>query len=217
MTTTGDPADTSTTFSARLREATWGDHEKAEQAPFMQELLAGQVDKAGYASLVAQHHFGYQALEAAADTMRDDPVASAFVTDALTRMPALEADLADLLGEGWADQITASDATQRYVARINEVCSTWAGGFIAHHYVRYMGDLSGGQFIGRVIDRTFGFADHAGTRFYVFDQIEDIKAFKERYRQLLDDAPWDEAEQRRVIDEILLAYQLNTAVLNELP
>ena len=36
--------------------------------------------------------------------MRDDPLAAAFITPKLTRLPAIEADLDFLLGAGWRDR-----------------------------------------------------------------------------------------------------------------
>ena len=52
-------------------------------------------------------------------------------------------------------------------------------------------------------------------QFYVFPGIPDYKAFKIDYRDALDAAGWDEAEQAKVIDEVLTAYRLNTKVLVE--
>lgn len=213
MTTT---ADTAPTTSEAIRAASWNAHQAAEGAPFMGELMAGKLDRSRYAELVAQHHFAYVVLEEAAEAMADDPVAKPFVFPELTRVPSLEADLAFLLGDDWRDQITANPGTQAYCARMREVCFDWPAGFVAHHYVRYLGDLSGGQFIGKVVERTYDLPDHAGARFYVFDQIDDPKAFKERYRQLLDAAPWDADEQARMTDEVLRAYELNTQVLVDL-
>ena len=40
--------------------------------------------------------------------------------------------------------------------------------------------------------------------------------FKEVYREQLDAAPWDAAEQERVIDEVLLAYRFNTELFEDL-
>ncbi|MCP9947801.1 biliverdin-producing heme oxygenase [Actinomadura madurae] len=51
-------------------------------------------------------------------------------------------------------------------------------------------------------------------RFYRFPGKP--KAYKERYRALLDAAPWDAAEQDRVIAEVKAAYRLNAAVTAEL-
>src|SRR3546814_10316408 len=110
--------------------------------------------------------------------MRTDPVASVFITDRLTRLPALEADLEFLIGPDWRERIHPLPTTERYVDRIRTVGTAWAGGFVAHHYTRYLGDLSGGQFIGRLMQRRFGFETN-GIGFYLFDDIADPKAFKD--------------------------------------
>ncbi|MEV8273486.1 biliverdin-producing heme oxygenase [Microbacterium sp. NPDC077184] len=204
-----------TPFSTALRERSSGAHSTSEQAGFMADLMKGEGTRDDYVALVAQHWFIYDALEAAADRMREDPIAAPFITDKLTRLPALEADLSFLLGPQWRDRITPLPTTQRYVERITQVGRTWPGGFVAHHYTRYLGDLSGGQFIGRLMARRFGFETN-GIGFYLFDDIADPKAFKEIYREQLDAAPWDADEQARVIDEVLLAYRFNTELFDDL-
>jgi len=208
--------DERTSFSAALKAATWSDHEAAESSPFMDALLGGDVTPEGYAALLAQQLYAYRIIEDAAATMADDPVAGRFVFDELTRVPALEADLAAILGDGWRERISPSAATEAYCERLSEVCTTWAGGFVAHHYTRYMGDLSGGQFIGRVVRRALGIDEHRGAAFYHFEHIPDLKAFKDEYRDRLDAAPWDAQERERIIEEIRLAYRHNTAVLASL-
>ncbi|MFT4307571.1 MAG: biliverdin-producing heme oxygenase [Microbacterium sp.] len=202
-------------FSTALRERSAGAHSGSEGAGFMSDLIKGEGTREDYVALVAQHWFIYGALEAAAERMKADPVASVFITDRLTRLPALEADLEFLLGPDWRERITPLPTTQRYVERIDRVGATWPGGFIAHHYTRYLGDLSGGQFIGRLMARRFGF-DTNGIGFYLFADIADPKEFKEVYREQLDAAPWDEAEKERVIDEVLLAYRFNTELFEDL-
>ncbi|MBN9202193.1 MAG: heme oxygenase [Microbacterium sp. SCN 70-18] len=204
-----------TPFSTALRERSSGAHSTSEQAGFMADLVKGEGTRDDYVALVAQHWFIYDALESAAVRMREDPIAAAFITDKLTRLPALEADLSFLLGPQWRDRITPLPTTQRYVERITQVGATWPGGFVAHHYTRYLGDLSGGQFIGRLMARRFGFETN-GIGFYLFDDIADPKAFKEIYREQLDAAPWDADEQARVIDEVLLAYRFNTELFDDL-
>ncbi len=203
-------------FSAAIRQATWDAHGDAEQASYLSDLVAGRVDRRGYADLVAQHHFAYLSLEAASELMRDDPVAGGFVDDALTRGPALVADLESLLGPGWRDQVAPSDATAAYVARMDEVCRTWPGGFVAHHYVRYLGDLSGGQMLRGTIEEVYGIDATSGTAFYDFAKLTDLTAYKDAYRARLDSAPWDDEERARIIDEVLLGYRHNTEVLEEL-
>ncbi len=202
-------------FSTALRERSHGAHSQSEHAGFMADLMSGAGTREDYISLVAQHWFVYEALEAATERMRRDPVAAEFITDRLTRLPALAADLEFLIGDDWHDRIAPLPATARYVERINQVGATWPGGFVAHHYTRYLGDLSGGLFIGRVMARRFGFGTN-GIGFYLFDEIADPAEFKNAYRAQLDAAPWDEAEQARVIDEVLVAYRLNTELFDDL-
>lgn len=203
-------------FSQALRERTWSSHGDSEGASFMKDLMSGEGTREDYIALVVQHYFIYEALEAAASTFASDPVASAFISPQLTRMPALEQDLAFLLGPDWRTEITALPTTLRYVDRINEIAAEgWAGGFIAHHYTRYMGDLSGGQAIGRLMQRHFGF-DTNGVGFYLFDQIASPKQFKDTYREQLDSVAWSDEERERVIDEVVTAYRFNTELFVDL-
>jgi heme oxygenase len=202
-------------FSAALRERSSSAHSSSERSGFMADLLEGAGTREDYIALVAQHWFIYDALESAAEQMRRDPVASVFISDKLTRLPALEADLAFLLGDDWRDRISPLPTTRAYVERIRQVGATWPGGFVAHHYTRYLGDLSGGLFIGRLMARRFGFETN-GIGFYLFDEIADPRAFKEVYREQLDAAPWDADEQERVIGEVLRAYRYNTELFEDL-
>jgi heme oxygenase len=203
-------------FSQALRERTWTGHGESEGAGFMHDLMTGKGTREDYVALVVQHYFVYEALESAATRFAEDAAARPFLSDQLTRIPPLEADLAFLLGDDWRDQITPLPTTERYVARIREIeADGWVGGFVAHHYTRYLGDLSGGQAIGRLMKRHFGFETN-GILFYLFDQIADPKAFKETYRDQLDAAGWDAEERERVIDEVLLAYRFNTEMFEDL-
>mgnify|MGYP001029664166 FL=1 len=203
-------------FSTALRERSRSAHSGSEHAGFMADLMRGEGTRDDYVALVAQHWFVYEALERAAATFAQDPIAAPFITEKLTRLPALEADLTYLIGDDWRERIAPVPTTERYVARIDEVTAQgWAGGFVAHHYTRYLGDLSGGQFIGKLMARQFDLGTN-GIGFYVFDEIADPAAFKDVYREQLDAAPWDAMEAERVIDEVLHAYQLNTDLFVDL-
>ncbi|GAB4048900.1 hypothetical protein GCM10028775_15050 [Catellatospora paridis] len=204
-------------FSARLRAATWSDHSSAEQTTFLDDLTRGRLTVAAHAALTAQHYLVYQVLEEAAAHWSGDPVAAGFHDDALTRLPALAEDLAFLLGADWRDALTPVATTAEYTARLRQVAFTWPSGFVAHHYNRYLGDLSGGQYVARALARSYGLAlGGDGLRFYAFDGIADLTAFKDAYRARLDAAPWDAAEQDRIIEEVKLAYRLNTDLLADL-
>ncbi|MGO2152230.1 MAG: heme oxygenase (biliverdin-producing) [Microbacterium gubbeenense] len=204
-----------TALSSVIRERTREAHSSSEGASFMSTLLRGERTRDDYISLVAQHYFIYEALEGATERMRHEPIAARFISDRLARLPALEADLSFLIGDNWRDRIAPLPATARYAARIDQVGATWVGGFVAHHYTRYLGDLSGGIHIGRVLKRQFDF-DTNGIGFYLFGDIADPSEFKNVYREELDAVPWDEVEKERVIAEVLTAYRFNTEVFEDL-
>jgi heme oxygenase len=199
-------------LSVRLRSGTRLDHDAAQGSGFLDALAAGTLPRQAYADLAAQHWFIYETLEQAAGAMAADPVAGAFVFPELTRLPALSEDLATLLGP--APALSALPATQEYRARLRAVAFDQPWAFIAHHYTRYLGDLSGGQYLGPAIAKAYGL-NGAGHRFFVFDGVSP-PAFRTRYRELLDGLAFSPAEEQNFLAEVAEAYRLNIAVLREL-
>ena len=212
------PTDQPTTerFSDVIRTTTFSDHETAAMSGFMTALFEERLPVQDYTSMVAQHWYAYDVLERAGDSLADHPVAGAFVVESLRRIPSLEADLVHLVGDDWRDRIQASAATTAYVDRMAEVCFDQPEAFVAHHYTRYMGDLSGGQMIGKIARRTYQLEPGAGAAFYEFPDIEDLTAFKDGYRRQLDVADWTADERERLLAEVVVAYRLNTQVFSDL-
>lgn len=202
-------------LSTRLRDATKDEHERTESAPFVVALMAGELDRGAYAALLGQSYHFYSVLEEAGERWRGDAVVGPFLTDALSRRSALEADLAWLLGPGWRDGTAPLPATQRYVDRLRHVCFSSRSGFVAHHYTRYLGDLSGGQIVRSKLRSIYGLTDD-GVRFYIFDRIAKPKVFKDSYRTLIDDAPWAAGERTNLLAEANEAFRLNRAVFDDL-
>jgi heme oxygenase len=209
MSVTADPP-----LSERVRTGTRAECDAAQGSGFLDALAAGRLPLQAYADLVAQHWFIYETLEQAARAMTDDPVAGDFVFRALYRLPALSADLRFLLGADWADRIAALPSTTVYCTRMRTVAFDRPDAFVAHHYTRYLSDLSGGQYLGPSIARAYGL-NVDGHRFFVFEGV-DAPAFRSRYRGLLDRLRWPRAEQDGFVTEVSRAYRLNAAVLTEL-
>jgi heme oxygenase len=215
MTVPNPSTDTPLPLSVALRTGTRDEHRHAERQPFVTALLDGRLPLAGYVDLVAENHAIYEVLEDAADTMRTDPIAGPFVLPGLARLPELRADLAHLLGPGWRDELHHTTAVRRYQQRMREVCHTDPAAFVAHHYTRYLGDLSGGQVIGRAMARYYGLTGD-GTRFYRFRQLPGPKPVRDRNRALLDTAPFTAAQRTALLAEVATAFRLNATVFAEL-
>ncbi|WNB86911.1 biliverdin-producing heme oxygenase [Cellulomonas sp. ATA003] len=204
-----------TDLAAELRSATRTAHEQAEAMPFVSALMAGRVPLDAYVDLLTQHHAVYAALEAAEPFVRADPAGATLLFDALARSAAIEHDLAVLRGPTWRATVRTLPATQRYVDRLRTVAGTWVGGYAAHAYTRYLGDLSGGVTIRGVLRREYGLGDDA-LHFYAFPGLGKPKPFKDLYRARLDALPWDDAERARVAAEAGVAFGLNADVFADL-
>jgi heme oxygenase len=215
MTTTHSP----TPFSTVIRTASHAQHTEAENSTFIGDLLGGRLGVDAYARYTEQLWFVYQALEAAADTeaLAAHPVTAPFLRPELRRLPALERDLGHLLPAGWQRHARPLPATVAYASRITETARDWPAGYVAHHYTRYLGDLSGGQVIRGIAEKTWGFTRKGdGVRFYVFEEIGNPAAFKREYRGWLDALPLDDLEKQRVVDECRSAFAHNSRLFADL-
>ncbi|WP_329339847.1 biliverdin-producing heme oxygenase [Streptomyces sp. NBC_00663] len=204
-------------FSTVIRTASHEQHVEAETSSFMSDLLGGRLGVDAYARYTEQLWFVYEALEAGADRLASDPVTGPFIQPELYRLGALERDLEHLRGPGWRTGVSALPATRAYANRVRECAERWPAGYVAHHYTRYLGDLSGGQIIRDKAEKTWGFARKGdGVRFYVFEGIANPAAFKRGYRELLDGIRADDLEKQRIVTECKRAFALNTAVFRAL-
>lgn len=211
-------APVATPFSTLIREASHQQHTEAENSSFMSDLLGGRLGVDAYRRYTEQLWFVYQALEGAAERLVDDPVAGPFIRPELARTAQLERDLDHMHADaGWRTGVLPLPATETYAARVREVARNWPGGYVAHHYTRYLGDLSGGQVIRSVAEKTWGFAAKGdGVRFYVFTDIANPAAFKRDYRTWLDAVPVGDEERLRIVDECKRAFSLNSGVFQDL-
>lgn len=202
------------TFSYAIRTATWGDHGDSEGSSLMEDIMRMRASLDDYTALVVQHYYMYEALEQASELLAADPRLSSLHPAALVREQAIDEDLTLLIGEDWRERIEPVPATAAYAERIRQVAAEgWLPGLIAHHYTRYLGDLSGGQMIAKRVKKQHGF-ERAGIAFYDFSELGDIAQFKQAYRAVLDELGkgLDEAERARMIDEVRAAYRFNTEV-----
>lgn len=200
-------------LSARLRECTTAAHENAEQSPFMVHLLEGRLSHAAVADYTGQLRFIYDALEAA---VRANGRLGGIADERLERTTALDRDLAELVGPGWREELSAAPATTAYVERLGELGERGDQlGLIAHHYVRYLGDLAGGQIIARMLRRNYGVREE-GVNFYDFSGIGKIKPYRDEYRARLDRLDLGEADTARLVDEANRAFACNGMVFRDL-
>lgn len=199
-------------FAADLRAATSAGHSAAEGGEFLEALRPGTFTIADFAALTAAHLTIYRALEAVTARQAAEPVSAPFAIPGLTRTPRLAADLAALSELTPTPIPAAVPAAVAYADRLAEIADDPAR-FIAHHYTRYLGDLSGGQMIRHRLLQLHPELT-AATSFYDFPDLGPLGTFKKQYRRLLDDVPME--LRPAIVDEVQLAYDLNVKVFVEL-
>lgn len=209
------PTRPGTGLSARLRAETREVHQRTEGSDFVTELMAGRLSRAEVALFARQLHAVYSALEDAADRLGDDPRFSPLDDPALRRLPSLVDDAAALGGPRWRE-LPVLPATVAYAERLGEVGGR-ASALVAHHYTRYLGDLSGGLALGKLLSRHLDVAPgDPGVRFYHFPGIPLIKAYRDTYRARLDALSLTASEQDEVVAEAVVAFGLNGAMFSDL-
>lgn len=201
------PAPLSTSLQSSTAEA----HDRAENAGFITQLLAGDSGPDSLVALLRQSLPVYEALEDACRAHSADPRIAPILDPRLERADSLRADLEAHRAAGRVCD-TVLPVTSAYVADI-VACADDPAALVGHHYVRYLGDLSGGQIIARLVRRHYGLED--GLSFYDFD-IPKAKVFKDEYRAALDALPLSDAERDSAIAAANRSFDLNYQMFVEL-
>lgn len=193
-------------LSSVLRSRTAAVHRTAERSGIIADILTGKASRFGYALLLANLLPAYRALE--------QQGSGGLGRAELHRAAAIEADLVAIEGPHWRRSLPPTAAASRYAQRIL-ACRAGDGALaIAHAYVRYMGDLSGGQVLARLLARNLDLGPHQ-LSFYRFPAIADVAEYKDDYRRALDAVDLQTARLSQIADEAVAAFELNIAVSNE--
>jgi heme oxygenase (biliverdin-producing, ferredoxin) len=212
----GEVARMSTSLARRLRDETRALHVAAERSGVMRALLRGALDRAAYARLLRALHVLYAALERGLADHAERPAVAAVHDPALARADRLAQDLDLLAGPGWAGALPVPAAARAYAARLDHLAAADPDLLVAHAYVRYLGDLSGGQHVARAVRRALALEGTRGTAFYEFPALGDLDAFKGAYRAALDALPVDAAGAARLVGEARWAFAAHVALFEAL-
>ena len=206
----------SVNLATMLREGTKKSHTMAENVGFVKCFLKGVVEKKSYRKLVTSLYFVYSAMEEEMERLKDHPLVAPIYFPELNRKNSLEEDLHFYYGANWREEAQNTKAGKAYVARIREIAESNPELLVAHCYTRYLGDLSGGQILKKISQRAMNLNEGEGTAFYEFKDISDEKAFKDNYRQAMNDLGVDEATAERIVDEANDAFGMNMKLFQEL-
>ena len=202
-------------FSVDLKEGTKESHSAAENTKFVASFLRGVVDYEEYRKLLTNFYYVYDTME---QRIREteDPMVQAVRSEALERKEGIERDLEYYYGADWKEKQLPSDACNKYCHRINEVAEDTPFLLVAHHYTRYIGDLSGGKILKEITARVLKPPTGKGLDFYEFPSIPDAKLFKQNYRACLDNLGTTVPQENALIAEANYAFELNMNMFDEI-
>ena len=208
-------AMTDTPLSHRLRAETKEAHTIAERSGIMRDLLRGTITLPAYVLLLKNLAALYQAMEVELDRNANHAALQGVDWNAVRRYPALQHDIAQLIDSTAATDALAP-ATLEYVARVHELGDHAPELLFAHAYLRYLGDMYGGQIIKRImLEKVIPGHDDA-VSFYEFDRIENLHAFMVPFRESLDSIRLSSAQSDGMVREALLGYELHARMFEEL-
>ncbi|KAF8574312.1 heme oxygenase-like protein [Ramaria rubella] len=217
-----------------LREGTAAAHTEAENSSGAGWLTRGELDKEEYIRFLIILWHIYSTLEEGLEKHASHPaIAPTYNPTLLSRAPALASDIAHLLATpeaAWqshplALSIARSPPTplSAYTARLRAAASD-PPRLLAHAYVRYLGDLSGGQIIRRRIAKAYDLdpLTGLGTQFYEFQKlggggaagIGDMRSIKVWYRDGMNKGVGDKQGKVAMVEEANVAFQLNGGILD---
>jgi heme oxygenase len=203
-------------LARRLRDGTWALHTSAERAGVMPDLLRGQLPVTGFVRMQRSLLAIYQALEAGLHAHAGHPLLATLQLQPLARSASLQADLAVLHGPLWATALPVADAATAYADRLQALALQQPVLLAAHAYVRYLGDLAGGQALRRVAQNAYGLSGDAGTCFFDFGTPAQVRQRSQQLRQALDALPLDEAVAQAMTAEAQWAFGQHVRLFEEL-
>ena len=135
------------TLQNRLKLATKSLHEEAQSTCFIERLLNSTLPESQYVQYISQLSFVYQALESKLNELEQYTELSLFQMQELRRHQLLAQDLHSFN----YDNQSAVEVCDQYCQDINSITAATRFRLIGHCYVRYFGDLNGGQIIKKVL------------------------------------------------------------------
>ena len=202
-------------LATALKEGTKESHSAAENTKFVASFLRGVVDYEEYRKLLTNFYYVYDTME---QRIREteDPMVQAIRSENLERKEGIERDLEYYYGADWKDKQIPSEACNTYCHRINEIAEKDPYLLVAHHYTRYIGDLSGGKILKEITARVLKPPAGKGLDFYEFPSIPNAKLFKQNYRAVLDNLGVDSSQENALITEANYAFRLNMYLFDEI-
>lgn len=186
-------------------------HHQAEGIAFSRSLLAGQAEPLQLAALIRALAPAYALLERQAPALADRLGGGSIPWADLARGRALDHDLAVLSAQAATPD---SPAAAAWLERLEGLADQAPHRLIAHGYVRYGGDLSGGQQLGQQANRILARHGIPALSFWTFQR--PVEALKRDLHDGLEAMRLSPEQEQELLEEAEQAFLLTQRLLAEL-
>ncbi|XP_026989317.1 heme oxygenase-like [Tachysurus fulvidraco] len=208
---------TDSDLSEQIKAVTKESHVRAENTQLMLSFQKANISLQQYKLLLCSLYKIYEALEEELDrNASHESVAPIYFPQELGRMEALKKDLEHFYGQDWREKMIVPSATLRYAQGLREIGSEHPERLVAHAYTRYLGDLSGGQVLGRITQKALGLKNGEGLAFFTFPAVSSPNLFKQLYRSRMNSIELTETQREGVLEEAVRAFEYNIQVFDDL-
>lgn len=196
-------------LAGRLRAETQDLHTHVERSPFMAALIKGRLGLQAYSLLLRNLHPIYAELEAGLAAHDRLAALAPLVLPRLFRTQAIAHDLQTLWGSTWDTGLPVLVSAERYRDRLRSLSLKQPALLGAHAYVRYLGDLSGGQLLSGIVSRSLQLPPGHGVSFYDFGDAAQVALLASAFRDGLDSVGADAVLAQALVDEAKKAFALH--------
>ncbi|XP_035511671.1 heme oxygenase 1a [Morone saxatilis] len=212
-----DAGEVGSDLSEQIKAATKDSHVRAENTQLMLSYQKGQITLPQYKVLLCSLYEIYMALEEEMDRNSSHPaVAPIYFPQELARVESLERDLEHFFGKDWRKRVIVPAATHRYQQRLRKIGKESPELLVAHAYTRYLGDLSGGQVLGKITQKSLGLSSKDGLAFFSFPGVTSPNRFKQLYRSRMNSIELTEQQKAAMLEEAVAAFEHNIQVFDDL-
>jgi len=201
-------------LEASLRHGTADLHRAAERTPLMRALIRGELARPHYLCLLVNLLALYDAMEAGLRRHAGTATVGPIFFPGLFRANALRADIARM-GGGADGSPAPCDAARHYAQHLNALDARPAL-LAAHAYVRYLGDLSGGQMLKRVLARAPATQAGNALAFYEFGAHEAVAGHARAFRRGLAMLPADPLRIGELVEEARWAFRQHVEMFDQI-
>lgn len=195
-----------------LKAETWSLHAEAEKTGIVADIIRQRVQMVDYLNFIQNLREIYKTLESEMSWLSRFEPLRVFFTSSLFRHQHLNHDYETLLSQHSAlDVGRIHPVTRTYCAHIRDSQTNKPAAMLAHIYVRYLGDLNGGQVLRRLLKSSLDLTDECLT-FYSFLDIQDLHKFRTGLRETLNRIALSEEERDEVSFAAMDAFRFNIAV-----